>query len=169
MKPIIESARLRLRKLTLDDLDVVAEMLANPEVMAFWPQPLTRDESRRWIARQMGRYEAHGHGYWLALDRETDSVVGQAGIMMNKFFDTEEPSLGYILHRAHWGRGLATEAASACLDYALKIRGYPRVLCAVRPENIPSIRVAIRLDLRPIACVDFASFQHLIFASQFSR
>ncbi len=75
-----------------------------------------------------------------------------------------EPGLGYILHRPFWGRGLAMEAAAGVLRWAAR-RGYARVLCLVRPENIPSLRVAVRLGLLPIRFVIYKGLNHVVFCT----
>jgi RimJ/RimL family protein N-acetyltransferase len=56
MRIILETDRLMLRELTLDDLDFVAEMVAHPEVMHFWPKTYNRNEAEVWIRRQQERY-----------------------------------------------------------------------------------------------------------------
>jgi RimJ/RimL family protein N-acetyltransferase len=113
---ILETPRLILRELMLDDLDFVAEMLAHPEVMAFWPRPYTRDEAEAWIRRQQGRYTRDGYGYWLALDRTSGRPIGQAGLLALSVDSVAETGIGYIIHRPFWRQGYATEAARACLS-----------------------------------------------------
>jgi RimJ/RimL family protein N-acetyltransferase len=145
------------------DLDFVAAMLADPEVMRFWPRCYSRPEAEAWIKRQIDRYAAHGCGYWLVFDKTGVGPIGQAGIMMITVDGAEEPALGYILHRPYWGRGLATEAAAVSLQYALGSLGFERVICPIRPVNVPSLRVAWRLGLKPEKHTTYAGFDHLIF------
>jgi ribosomal-protein-alanine N-acetyltransferase len=161
----LETERLSLRETTLADLDFVAAMLADREVMRFWPRPLSRAEAQDWVLKQQKRYAQHGHGYWLARDRQTGEPVGQAGLLMSEVEGVEQPALGYMLHRPFWGKGYATEAGAAVLSWAFEKRGYQRVICLIRPENIPSLRVAIRLNLRPEKHVVFKGFNHLVFVA----
>ena len=166
MRTILETARLTLlRELSLEDLDFVASMLAHPDVMRFWPRCFSRDEALQWIHSQEDRYARHGHGYWLALDKATGEPVGQAGLLMSEVDGVEEPGLGYMLHRPFWGRGFAIEAAAATLTWAYRTRGYPRVICLVRPQNVPSLRVAIRLGLRPEKYTVYKGLDHLVFTA----
>ena len=83
-KVILETKRLRLRELAASDLDFVARMLADAEVMRYYPQCLDRAASLAWIERQQMRYTRDGHGLWLVLDRETDKPVGQVGLVMHE-------------------------------------------------------------------------------------
>ena len=78
MAIVLSTARLTLRELEPDDIDFVCEMLADPEVMRFYPKPLTRDESFAWIDKQLARYTANGHGLWLVAEARRGQPVGQA-------------------------------------------------------------------------------------------
>ena len=64
MTTILETTRLALRELVLDDLDFMAEMLADAEVMRYYPKRLTRELSTDWIERQIARYTTDGYGLW---------------------------------------------------------------------------------------------------------
>jgi RimJ/RimL family protein N-acetyltransferase len=90
---VLETERLRLRPMSLDDLDFVAEMLAHPEVMRFYPKCHTRSESAEWIERQLARYEKDGHGLWLALERQSGVPVGQIGLTIQQVDGCPEPAL----------------------------------------------------------------------------
>ena len=78
---ILETPRLALREMTRDDLDFVAAMLADPEVMRYYPKCYNRDEAAAWVDRQLGRYREHGRGLWLAVDRMSGEPVGQVGLI----------------------------------------------------------------------------------------
>src|SRR3954462_1166044 len=109
MYPILVTPRLALREVTLDDLDFVAAMLADPEVMRFYPRRYSREEAEGWIRREVDRYARWGHGRWLVLDRSTGQPVGQVGLTLQAVEGVEEPEVGYLIHRPFWRQGLATE------------------------------------------------------------
>jgi RimJ/RimL family protein N-acetyltransferase len=164
--PVLETARLVLRAMSPSDLAFVAEMLADAEVMRFFPKPFTIMESKAWIRRQELRYATDGHGYWLAALRRTDLPVGQAGVMTIDVEGCREHALGYIVHRPYWRRGFATEAAAASRDYVFDVLGSPRVVTLIRPENEPSLAVARRIGLRPERVVRYAGYDHLLLAGR---
>ncbi len=163
MAYVLETARLRLRHMTLDDLDFVAEMLADPEVMRFYPHPYERDEAAEWLRRQRDRYVDHGHGLWLVEERASGSPVGQVGLLMQEVDGDELPEIGYLLHRPYWGRGYATEAARATRDHAFETLAYAHVISLVRPENLPSRAVAERIGMRVRGETEHAGLDHLVF------
>lgn len=165
VKVVLESSRLALRELTADDLNFVAEMLAHPEVMRFWPRPLTRAEAADWIRRQQERYTRDGFGYWLAHDKATGQPIGQAGLLRQDLDGAVETGIGYILHRPFWGNGYATEAAAECRDYAFKALGKVRVTATVRPENQPSRRVLERVGLRFERMTTWMGLTHMLYAA----
>src|SRR5262245_59651123 len=163
MSAILETPRLVLRELELGDLDFIAELLAHPEVMRFWPRPYSRDGAEAWIRRSQERYAADGYAYWLALDKTSRTPIGQAGLLRQDLGDVIETGIGYIIHRPFWRQGYATEAAAHCRDYAFGTLDKPRIVVLVRPENVVSQSVARRIGGRPEREISFAGFVHTIF------
>ena len=90
MQPVFETPRLVLREMSVADLDFIAEMLAHPEVMRFWPKCYERDEAANWVKRQQARYAKDGIGYWLVLEKSSGRPVGQAGLLLLTVDDREE-------------------------------------------------------------------------------
>ena len=161
---IIDTARLRLRELAMTDLDFIAEMLADADVMRYYPKRLTRELSAEWIERQIERYQADGHALWLAVNRETGTPVGQVGLVRQLVNGAEECEVGYLIDRACWRRGFATEGARACRDYAFTALGTHRVISLIRPENVPSQGVARNLGMEVVGHAPHGGYEHLVFA-----
>ena len=164
MRFVLETDRLALREMSLDDLDFVATMLADPQVMRFYPKCYSREESAGWIERQLERYARDGHGLWLVLERETGQPVGQVGLTVQQVDGVAEPEVGYLIHRPFWRRGFASEAAAATRDHAFRELGLPRVISLIRPENLPSQGVARRIGMKPERRVLHAGIEHLVLA-----
>lgn len=163
MTPVLETERLALRELLPSDLDFVASMLADPEVMRFYPKCYTRAESGEWLDRQRRRYETDGHGLWLVSLRETGEPVGQVGLVRQQVDGAAEDEVGYLIARRYWRRGFAIEAALATRDYAFA-RGRRRVISLIRPVNLPSQAVARKLGMaveKSTCCWDL---EHLVYA-----
>jgi RimJ/RimL family protein N-acetyltransferase len=161
---VLETERLRLRELARSDLDFMAEMLADAEVMRYYPRRLTRDLSAEWIDRQIARYRTDGYGLWLAEERGTNTPVGQAGLVRQTINGVDECEVGYLIHRAFWRRGFASEAARACRDYAFRTLGRQRVVSLVRADNEPSQHVARNLGMEVVGHAPHGGYDHLVFA-----
>jgi RimJ/RimL family protein N-acetyltransferase len=159
-----ETPRLAFRELRPDDLDFVAEMLAHPEVMRYYPKCYSRGEAREWIERQLARYREHGHALWLVSDRVTGAPVGQVGLVLQHVDGRPEREVGYLVHRPYWRRGLATEAAAATRDWAFRTLPVERVISLIRPENQPSRGVAAKLGMQVAGRCRHGGFEHLVYA-----
>jgi len=169
-KQVLETPRLILREMSMDDLGFVAVMLADPEVMRYYPKCYTRVEAAAWVQRSMDRYAQHGHGLWLVSDKATGQAVGQVGLVTQTVRGLEEREVGYLIHRPYWRQGLATEAATACRDYAVQVLGSQRVISLIRPENLPSHGVARKIGLQPEpGLVQHGMFEHIVFSSTAGR
>lgn len=160
---MLETERLTIRELEMDDLDFVAAMLSDPETMRFWPRPFNRDEAEAWIERHQGRYLDHGYGYWVVVRKADGYPIGQAGLLHQEFGARIEVGLGYILHRPFWGQGYAFEAATACLDHGFRVLGLERIVALIRPENLASIRLAERLKLVRTGSTTFSDLAHDVY------
>jgi RimJ/RimL family protein N-acetyltransferase len=139
--------RLTFHEMTLDDLDDMAGLLSDPQVMRHYPQPKTRQEARAWIAWNQRLYREHGFGLWLLTLRATGEFVGDCGLTPQQVDGVTELEVGYHVRAALQGRGLATEAATACCDYARDVLGADRLIALIGLRNRPSQRVAEKLGL----------------------
>src|SRR3712207_8006167 len=70
-----------------------------PYTTLFRSKPLSREEAQGWIERQLWRYEEHGHGFWLILDRRTGEPVGQVGLLRSEEHTSELQSRQYLVCR----------------------------------------------------------------------
>jgi RimJ/RimL family protein N-acetyltransferase len=166
MRRILNTARLILREMSHDDLDFVAAMLADAEVMRYYPKCYSRDEAAAWVQRQIDRYARDGHGLWLVSEQDAGQPVGQVGLVRQQVRGVDETEVGYLIHRPFWRRGFASEAAQACRDHALHILGRPSVISLIRPENLPSQGVARKIGMRPEpGLVQHGEFEHIVFRS----
>lgn len=163
MKQILETKRLILRELDMNDLDFLMELWSNPLAMRYYPKLYSRKEVQGIIERSMFRYELHGHAFWLMIDKELKKPVGKLGLLKQVVDYKAEPEIGYILHPDHWGKGYATEAAIATRDYAFNTFNYPYVISLIRSVNLPSQAVARRLGMSVWKKAMFANLEHLVF------
>lgn len=100
-------------------------------------------ETWRSVAGWIGHWTLRGYGLWAIEERESGLVIGRAGLINP--VDWPGPEVGYLLGRDWWGRGYATEAARAAMDWGFRTIGFERLLSLIDPENAASIAVAERL------------------------
>ncbi len=145
---MLTTDRLRLRRLTLDDTDRLLEALGDPIAMAHYPAPKTRAEVAGWIGWAMESYTVNSFGLW-AIERLADGAfLGDCGPMLQPVGGATSVEIGYHLVRRAWGKGYATEAATAALAWVLRETAYDRACSIVSPANLPSRRVAARIHRR---------------------
>jgi ribosomal-protein-alanine N-acetyltransferase len=148
MKIVIETMRLWLREFIPADANALALVLSDAETMRFYPAPFDRAGVEDWIARNMRRYENNGHGLW-ALDlKASGEMIGDCGITLQPVDGEILPEIGYHLRRDMWGQGFASEAARACCEYGFSQLKAEFLISLIRPENLPSRKVAERNGLK---------------------
>jgi RimJ/RimL family protein N-acetyltransferase len=159
----LETERLTLRMLRESDLDAYAEMLADPEVMRYIGpgQTLSRPLAWRNLAMILGHWQLRGYGLWAAEERASGELIGRVGCWQPEGWPGFE--VGWLLRRASWGKGYATEGARAALDFAFTRLGRPEVISLIRPDNAPSIRVAERIGERLDGPVDLMGQTALVY------
>jgi RimJ/RimL family protein N-acetyltransferase len=145
-----------------DDLDFLAEMLGDADVMRHYPHTLDREGAQVWLDHQLMRYERDGHGFWLVEGRD-GAPRGQVGLLKQTLEDGDHPEVGYMIHRPFQLQGIATEAARAVRDYAFRALDRPYVVSLIRPENVPSQKVAWKLGMEPERMIQRGGWDHLVF------
>ncbi|MFS4436658.1 GNAT family N-acetyltransferase [Paracoccaceae bacterium GXU_MW_L88] len=151
--PLLETERLRLRVHRADDLDDIATMWADPEVVRYiggTPQTVERSQNR--ICAKVGHWLLFGYGYWL-VETHAGEFVGSAGFMTG--IRTISPPLrgiemGWVISPAMHGKGYAFEACQAALDWLDDARAPEVVSAIVAPENTASINLATKLGFQQI-------------------
>jgi RimJ/RimL family protein N-acetyltransferase len=143
--PNIETERLTLRPFREDDVSPFFELSQDPDVMRYVGDRRvpTLQESWRAIAGWLGHWALRGYGQWAIEERSSGRLIGRAGIINP--VDWPGPEVGYVLGRAWWGRGYATEAARAAMDWGFEQIGFADLLSLIDPANLASIAVATRL------------------------
>ncbi len=144
----IETARLRLRPFTPDDLDDLAPLLGDPAVMRHIGvesgKTLTRAEAAAALDNMINGWRKRGYGRWAVLLKATGQLIGLCGFRLHE----NMPELIYLLGKTHWGQGFATEAAQASLRYGFAELRFERIVAFTRPENTASQRVLQKLGMR---------------------
>jgi ribosomal-protein-alanine N-acetyltransferase len=158
----LETPRLLLREMTPDDAPALLAVLGDAETMRWYPRPYTAAEVDQGIAKQIGRYSS-GTGLLAMILKDSGTLVGDCGLVWQEVDADPELEIGYHVLRACWNRGLATEAAQAVRDYAFASLGVDHVISLIRPENLPSRRVAEKNGLTLDRVVFWRGYDHCVY------
>jgi ribosomal-protein-alanine N-acetyltransferase len=144
----IETRRLGLRPWGPDEYPILRAILSDLETMRHWPAPLTEDTLRGWHARAMSLWKERHLGRMAVVLKETDAVIGDAGLNPTEIAGRAVTDLGYIVHADHHGRGFGSELARALLDHG-SARGLPDIVCHMAEDHTASRRVAEKIGMVP--------------------
>jgi RimJ/RimL family protein N-acetyltransferase len=166
--PIIETERLVLRRQQADDFNAYAGIYADPEMSRFSGRPAAEPEEA-WtrLLRQAGHWTLMGHGFFAVVEKTSGRLVGEAGLgsfhrRLGPDFDGV-PEAGWAITTDMQGRGYATEAMTATLDWFAGRFGSSRSVCIIHSENAPSIRVAGKLGFREFGQREYRGYRGLMF------
>ena len=132
--------------MTGDDLDDVEAVLSAPDPARPDHRSRTRADAERWIAWTQQNYADHGYGLWV-VETHDGEFVGDCGLTIQDIEGEPFVEVGYHVHLALRGQGLATEAAMSVRE-AARAGGVTHLVAIIRPENLPSQRVAQKIGLR---------------------
>lgn len=145
----IETERLRIRELTLDDAAFVLELLSDPGFHRYIGDRGIRDiaGAERYLRDgPMASYAKYGHGLWMVELKDSGSPVGICGLLQR---DTlPQPDIGFAFLARHVGKGYGYESATAVLEHALKVLKMPVVVAITAEENPASIGLLAKLGFR---------------------
>ncbi len=153
----LSTPRLRLRAWRPSDLEPFAALNADPVVMEFMPNVLSRAESDAGAARIGEHFKRHGFGLWAVEVPGVAEFAGFVGLSVPAFEARFTPCIevGWRLAREHWGHGYATEGARAALDFAFVQLKLDEVVSFTVPANRRSRAVMERLGMTHSANDDF--------------
>jgi ribosomal-protein-alanine N-acetyltransferase len=163
--PIVETNRLWLRELTPGDVTPLLAALGDAESMRYYPKPFDREMVEAWVARNRERYAQDGFGLWAMVLKATGEVIGDCGLMVQEVDGAREVEVGYHVRRDRQNQGLATEAARARMEYGVERLGLDRIISLIRPENLPSRRVAEKNGLTIEKEVGWKGLRHYVYVA----
>ena len=149
-------------------------MSADAEVMRYFPRLLTREESDSWVDRYAEGWASDGFGVWAVEIPGVTPFAGAVGLGTVTFPASFTPcvEIGWRIARPFWGRGYATEAARAALEFGFGRLGLERIVAFTTPANTRSLRVMEKLGMRfagefahPSLLTDHPLRRHILYAA----
>lgn len=150
MTAILETPRLLLRHLEMNDLPELFDLYQDPEIRRYFPDGVLSYED----TREELEWYLEGHpqypdlGLWATVHKESGKFIGRCGLLPWEIDGKLEIEIAYLLDKNYWHQGLATEAASRILDYAFEKLNLTRLICLMHPDNIASQKVAERIGMK---------------------
>ena len=166
---ILETERLLLRRLVMDDFDALYKLYSNPEIRQYFPEGvLNREETKEELEWFLNGHPKHPElGLWATIHKPSGKFIGRCGLLPWTIEGQHEVEIAYLLDKEFWGQGLASEGALAIRDYAFKKLGLSRLVCLIDPKNIASQKVAEKIGMtleKQVDGIDGDNYPTLIYA-----
>lgn len=147
---MIETEHLVMREYTLQDFDVLYEIMYDPETMKHYPKPFDEERTRNWIEWNIQNYKEYGFGLWAVVLKETGDFIGDCGITIQNIDGELLPEIGYHIHKKYWRRGFGSEAARAVRDWAFKNTSYDCLYSYMKYTNVASYSTALSIGMKKV-------------------
>ena len=132
------------------DFDDLAQILQNPHVMYAYEHDFSKEDVQTWLDRQRKRYKEYGFGLWAMILKETNEMIGQAGLTMQLYQNTQILEVGYLLKEEFWHHGYAKKIALGYQKYAFENLQADQLYAIIKADNISSIKVAESLGMKKV-------------------
>jgi RimJ/RimL family protein N-acetyltransferase len=146
---VLETERLSLRKLNLEDAGFIFELLNEPAFVRFIGDRgiKTLDDARAYLIKgPLASYERFGFGSWLVQFKTSGEALGMCGLVKR---DTlADIDIGYAFLERFWLKGYASESAAAVKTYGMQVLGIKRLVAIADPDNAGSIKVLEKIGLK---------------------
>lgn len=168
-KVILETERLLLRRLVIDDLDKLFVLYSDPEMREYYPEGiLNYEETKEELEWFLNGHPRHPElGLWATIHKETGKFIGRCGLLPWTIEDKLEVEVAYMIDKAFWKKGLATEATRGIVRYAFDQLNLSRLICLMDPANIASQRVAEKAGMsfeKKVDGIDGDNFPTLVYS-----
>ena len=161
---VLETPRLNLRSFTGGDLDEMSALMANPDFMRFSLGVFSREQTAVFLEKVRGRDRDGLPSQFGVVARAEERLIGYCGFFPQVVDGVEELEIGYRIHPAYWGQGIATEAARAVRDHGFNDLHLSRLISLIHPDNVASRRVAEKNGMTPEKKTLFRGFPTIVFS-----
>jgi [ribosomal protein S5]-alanine N-acetyltransferase len=160
---ILETERLLFRKFTIDDAELIYDLNFDPEVTKYTKDPITDVGHARKVLEEviLPQYALYGHGRWALLLKENGEFIGWCGLKYRPELD--EIDLGYRFKKKFWGKGYATEAAKASIDYGFGKLNLKTITGRALPGNDASVKVLEKCGMKYIGIQNVDGYDRITY------
>ena len=146
---ISSSDNFTMRPIQISDLEDLVKIWADPEVTRFLPSqglPISREDTAKSLQSFVEHWQQKKYGVWAIVERGSSQTIGYCGLRYLNQLD--EVEVLYGLAKAYWGKGIATKAAKAAVEFGFEIINLDRVIAMALPDNVASIKVINNVGLQ---------------------
>ena len=166
---ILETERLLLRRLEIDDLEPLFKLYSDPEIRKYFPEGvLSFEDTKEELEWFLNGHPRHPElGLWATIHKPSGKFIGRCGLLPWKIDGQDEVEIAYLIDKDFWNQGLATEAAQAIREYAFTKLGLSRLICLIDSDNLASQRIAEKTGMtveRRVDGIDGDNFPTLIYS-----
>lgn len=145
---ILETDRLILRKIVIEDTDAFFQIQSHSDVMRYAIHgPSSPEGVAKFIHSTLRRYETDGIGQWAVVEKLSNAVIGDCGFSIKDIDRIREHDLSFRFSRKYWGKGFATEAATACRNYGFKNLNLDRMISIHDADNKLSAKLLKKIGM----------------------
>lgn len=146
---ILDTDRLTLRHLHMDDLQALHTLYRDPEMRRYFPSgTLTLDETRLELEHFLHGHPEHPElGLWATIEKSSGAFLGRCGLLPWVIAGKAEVELAFMIDKTRWGEGFATEAGRGIVEYARDRLGMTQLICLIMQGNLASARVAQKVGM----------------------
>ena len=147
---VIKTERLLLREMTENDFDALYRVLADSDIMQYYPYTFDEARVRGWINRNIERYQIFGFGLWAVCLKETGEMIGDCGLTMQLINGEIKPEIGYHIRADQQRKGYAKEAAVAVRNWVFHNTPFNVIYSYMKHTNEPSIKTAVSYGCKQV-------------------
>ena len=147
---LIETERLFLREMNKDDFNALYNVLADTDIMRYYPYAFDEEKVKSWIERNIERYRVYGFGLWAVVLKETGEVIGDCGLTMQNIGGKMKPEIGYHIRADKQRKGYAKESAIAVRDWTFRNTTFDVIYSYMKYDNVPSIKTALSYGCKQV-------------------
>ena len=145
---ILQTKRLRLRRLQNSDVKALIELWSDPQVTKHLGGPRDRGKLKKIFEEDVKNPDAEQYDLWPVEENQSKEVVGDCGLLAKEVDGKQEIELIYIFKASAWGKGYATEIGRAITNYAFEEMKIGRLIALIEPENKASERVVLKIGMK---------------------
>lgn len=165
MKEIIETERLFLRELNVNDAESFYRLNLDKDVLKYTgDKPFENIENSKEFLEKYNHYEKYGFGRWAVINKENGKFLGWCGLKFTEI--RNEYDIGFRFFKKYWNKGYATESAKSCIDYGINKLQLTEILGRAMRENQASIRVLEKIGLEYNRDFDFEGNKGVIYKTK---